>query len=122
VVHAQFSLASQRVSDVGGDYRERLALANDELARLVRRLRSLSRLAWLSRRGAVETALVRLGEIAAFVEKRTAPTLPIIADHALADAMAVIGGDAIAALEAVRDQEQLAAVTVSLRTALEATR
>jgi hypothetical protein len=110
------------VVEAHSGYEEQLAVANDELARLVRRLRSLSRLAWLSRREAVELALRQLAEVTAHLEGSVLPALPTIADHALADAMAVIGADCIAALTAQVDPEPLADVIGDLRVALEASR
>jgi hypothetical protein len=110
------------VTDADGAYNEQLALATDVLARLVRRLRSLSRSAWLSRREAVEIALMRLVAITSRMEGLMPRALPSIADHALADAMAVVGGDALAGLEVTVDSSSLADVIAELRAALEATR
>jgi hypothetical protein len=78
-----------------GRFDEQLALARDELARLVRRLRNLSPTAWTARRAPVLLALSRLAAVGALAEQRAMPELPEIADHALADAMAVIGSDVI---------------------------
>ncbi len=107
-------------SEVG--YDERLALARGELARLVLRLRSLSLPAWRTRRAGIVAALGRLAELSGCAEDRAVPTLPMIADHALADAVAVIGGDAVATLSVRTDEELLSAVVAALRDALEASR
>lgn len=103
-------------------YNERLALAGGDLARLVLRLRSLSPPAWRSRRKAVVATLRRLAELSGRAEHRVLPAVPSVAVHALADAVAVVGGDAIAALAAGPDDDVLAAVVAALREALEATR
>jgi hypothetical protein len=110
------------VSATEGEYDERLALAGDELARLVRRLRGLSPLAWTPRRAAVALALSRLATLTGLAEQRVVPELPSLANHALADAMAVIAGDAIVALSTRHDGDLLASVLAELRAALEATR
>jgi hypothetical protein len=103
-------------------YDEQLALARGELARLVLRLRSLSPAAWRTRRKATLATFARLAEISATAEHRRMPALPKVADHALADAIAVVGGDAIAALATEPDADLLSAVVATLREALETTR
>jgi hypothetical protein len=110
------------VSESDLDYDHRIALASGELARLVLRLRSLSPLAWRSRRKAVIAALRRLAELSGRAEQRVVPAVPAVADHALADAVAVIGGDTIAALVARPDDDLLAEVVAVMREALELTR
>jgi hypothetical protein len=107
-------------SEVG--YDERLALARGELARLVLRLRSLSPPAWRTRRAGVLAALSRLAQLSGHAEDRAVPPLPTIADHALADAVAVIGGDAVATLGVRADDDLLTDVVAALREALEASR
>jgi hypothetical protein len=103
-------------------YDEALSLARGELARLVLRLRSLSQAAWRPRRKSVISALGKLAELCGLAEQRGVPTLPAVADHALADAVAVIGGDALAALTVRPDEEILAAVVAAMREALTLTR
>jgi hypothetical protein len=110
------------VSFVEVGYDEQLALARGELARLVLRLRSLSLAAWRTRRKAALVAFGQLAELSAQAEHRRMPGLPKVADHALADAIAVVGGDAIAALGAEPNADLLAAVVAALREALETTR
>lgn len=105
-----------------GEYDERLALADDELARLVRRLRSLSALAWTRRRPPVVLALGRLAALAALAEQRSLPEPPEIADHVLADAMTVIAGEAIVALTNRPNDELLTALIAEVRDVLAATR
>lgn len=82
-----------------------------DLDQLVRRLRHLPPGAWPERRDAVRSLLVALAG------PRPVPDLP---DHALADAVAVIGSDAIVA--AAGDPDAEAAVTAALQAALTATR
>ena len=79
--------------DAGGADVTPLAVARDDLDRLVRRLRHLSPAAWRSRRAAVVALLERLADLGgtfAIWPERMLPDLP---DHALADAVAVLGGD-----------------------------
>jgi hypothetical protein len=103
-------------------YDERLSLARGELARLALRLRSLSPLAWRPRRKVVVQTLSRLAELGGRAEHREVPAVPIVADHALADAVVVIGGDAIAALAAEPDDDLLDAFVALVQEAREATR
>jgi hypothetical protein len=84
-----------------------LSVAAAELDRAVRKLRSLPVRAWSSagRREATLSAAVELAEAAQGAEQRgsdSAPdwrALPDLADHALPDVVAVLGADALAALE-----------------------
>jgi hypothetical protein len=122
VLSAHLSLASPLVSGAGDAYDEQLALAEAELERLVRRLRSPSTSAWRSRRAPVEACLERLVQITAAAERRAMPKLPRIADHALADAMVVIAGEALSALAANRQASAMASMVAELREALESTR
>jgi hypothetical protein len=108
------------VPDLG--YDERLSLARGELARLTLRLRSLSPLAWRSRRKAVITSLARLAAISGRAEHREMPAVPVVADHALADAVAVIGGDVLIALTARPDDDLLAELLATLQDLRESTR
>jgi hypothetical protein len=110
------------VSESELDYDHRIALAGGELARLVLRLRSLSPLAWRTRRKAVLAALRSLAELSGRAEQRVVPAVPAIADYALADAVAVIGGDAIAALVAKPDEALLSELVATMREALALTR
>jgi hypothetical protein len=110
------------VNVADGGYDGHLALAGDELAELVRRLRSLSPQAWTPRRAGVQAAVARLAELVGRAEGHPTGPLPAIPDHALADALAVIGGDAIVALEADRDDDLLSTLLVELRDTLQGTR
>ena len=87
------------------------AAVRSDLDRLVRRLRHLPPGAWPDRRAAVRELLVTLAD------PRPVPDLP---DHALADAVAVIGSVAIDVAEGDAGRE--AAVIAALQTALVATR
>lgn len=110
------------MSVAAGGYEGRLEQASGELARLVRRLRSLSPQAWTSRRARVQAALARLAELAGKAEGRQVPPLPSVADHALADAAAVVGGDGLDALTTNPDDELLAALVAVIGEALEGSR
>jgi hypothetical protein len=67
-----------------------VATGQSDLDRLVRRLRHLSPREWERRRDAVRATLEALAAM-------TAPghELPVLPDHALADAVAVLGADAL---------------------------
>lgn len=90
-------------------YADDLTAAAEQLDRVVRRLRHLSARAWRTgdRSHATRQLAQLLAEIAQGVEERDlgAPpqwhTVPDLPDHALPDAVAVTGHDAIAALRAV---------------------
>ena len=84
-----------------------------ELDRLVRRLRGLSKRAWDTgeRRAAVHELLARLADLSAWGH-----TLAPLPDHALGDAVAVLGHDALADPEHAEGAAQL------LRDALDKTR
>jgi hypothetical protein len=110
------------VLDAAGDDEAQIALLRQDLERLVRRLRGLSPLAWRTRRGPVQAALRDLEWTTASIESRPPATMPEIADHALGDALAVIGNDALVALSSSRDDEQVAVVARSLRFGLDQTR
>jgi hypothetical protein len=122
VFRSQFSLAFSLVSGLDAAYEERLTLVGEELARLVKRLRSLSPAAWRVRQSAVVAALHRLAELSALAEGVPARPVPAVADHVLPDAVAVIAGDALASLAERRDEDLVAAVLVTLRVALDDTR
>jgi hypothetical protein len=110
------------MSEAEPDYRAQIALVHDEFDRLGTRLRSLSRLAWLSRRPAVEALLTQLEAFTAAAELRPTRAIPAIPDHALADALAVFSGDALVMLERARDQDVLDDLMLKARTGLAATR
>ncbi len=110
------------MTDGDPDYEHRLVLARGELARLVLRLRSLSPPAWRSRRKSAVAAVDRLADLSGRAEGRPVPPVPAIAMHALADAVAVVGGDVLAALSDSPDDDLLTAVVETIREALEQTR
>jgi hypothetical protein len=103
-------------------YDERLARATADLTRLERRLRALSAAAWVPRRAVVLAILVQLADLSAFADGRERQGLPPIADHAIADALVVLGGDAVESLAAKPDDGILTSVIELLEGALEATR
>jgi hypothetical protein len=86
------------VLDAAGDYEAQVALASQDLERLVRRLRGLSALAWRTRREPVEALLEQLERTTASIEDRPPKPIPILPDHALADAVSVLGHDVVSAL------------------------
>src|SRR3954447_22152099 len=70
--------------------------AEAELARLLRRLRSLSPRAWAA--GERRAAVAELAaDLVALDPQAAGRPLPEIADHAWADALTVLGADALAA-------------------------
>jgi hypothetical protein len=79
-------------------------------------------MAWRPRRSPVLLALVRLAALTALVEGQRLPEPPSLPDYALPDAMAIIGGDAVAALSTTPDDQLLADATAVLSAALLATR
>jgi hypothetical protein len=105
-----------------GEYDERFKQANAHLDRLVRRLQSLSDAAWTSRRDPVVECLRRLVELDGVAEGLQMPRLPELASFALADAIAVVTGDVLAALADSPNGEVLAGVLLELEGALAATR
>jgi hypothetical protein len=74
----------------------RLSAAVTDLEKLVRRLRSLSPAAWRDRGRPVRETLSGLVALSSELEGRPLET-PEVADHVLADAVAVIGGDVLSA-------------------------
>ena len=86
-------------------------MPEDQLDLLVRRLRGLTPRAWAARRDVVRRLLVELAELSA--PGRRLPDLP---DHALGDAVAVLGRDALADPQTHERAAQL------VRGALDATR
>jgi hypothetical protein len=105
----------------GESFEAELATVKADLARLVRRLRSLSPRSWQPRRPVANSLLAGLVELSASLERRPLEP-PGVPDHVLADAVAVIGGDVLAAITAMQDQDALAAVSDLLRNALDGTR
>lgn len=96
-------------------YGDELRSADDECASLVRRLRSLTGPVWRSRRVGVLGAVAALTEVAARAEGGEPHALPAIDDHAIGDAVAVIAGDVLEALEAHRDDGLLEELREALR-------
>lgn len=98
-----------------------LAAAGESLDLLVRRLRSLSPRARTDRAGAARTALD--GLVALEVRLEGCPAKPpAVADHILADAIAVVGGDLLEAVASSADASSLAEMRKLINTALAATR
>jgi hypothetical protein len=105
-----------------GEYDDRLELAATELERLVRRARGLTSRSWPTRRHAVETALTRMEQLGRERENRVGHPVPELPDYALADALAVLGGDVIESLARVPpDPAQLDRLLSEIRGALDAT-
>lgn len=111
-----------RQSVPGGDaFQPDLAAATTDLERLVRRLRSLSQRSWRERRAAAQAALDGLAALDARLEGRQLDT-PTVPEHALADALAVIGGDVLDAIAMLDDRSALDTTIHLLEVALERTR
>jgi hypothetical protein len=104
------------------DYGSRLEEFESNLGQLVRRLRGLSAMSWSRRRDAVEEALGGLEAITAALDDRPLRAVPEIPNHALADALDVIGADASGALHCAHDDVQLDAALALIRAALDVTR
>jgi hypothetical protein len=86
-----------------GDRGDAIAAVEADLNRLVQRLRGLSPAAWRSRRDVVADLLTRLEQATAELESRPPKPVPALPDYASANAVAVLGGDAIAAATERRD-------------------
>lgn len=98
-----------------------LTAAREDLALLIRRLRSLSPRARTDRADAVRAALAGLVALDHRLEGGP-PQPPNVADHILADAIAVIGGDVLETIVVGRDRSVLTEVTGLLERALSQTR
>jgi hypothetical protein len=103
-------------------YDELLGLAGVELSRLIRRTGQLSGRAWSTRRAPVVALLGQLAELDAELEQTGPHELPDLPDHALSDALAVLGSDALEALVNTPDPVGLDRVVAGLRAAWSATR
>jgi hypothetical protein len=68
------------------------------------------------------TALAQLADISSYAAGRQPQALPLVADHALADALVVLGGDALEGLAVRPDDVALTAVIALFEDALGATR
>ncbi len=98
-----------------------LADAEASLSRLVGRLRVLSPKSWQTYRAPVRLALSRLVALNADLEGRTLAA-PDVADHVLADAIAVVGGDVLMLLSRAAAADSLVEVQAVLDQALAETR
>lgn len=98
-----------------------LAAASWDLELLVRRLRSLSSRARQDRVGAARAALDGLVALDARLEDRRL-VAPRVADHILADAIAVVGGDVMELISIRADRDHLMELRVLIDAALVATR
>ena len=105
----------------GDSFHPDLVAATADLEKLVRRLRSLSPRAWVDRRAAVREALRDLVVLNGRLEGRRLDA-PVVADHVLPDAVAVIGGDVLDALAEAQDRTGLALAVGLLEDALAKTR
>jgi hypothetical protein len=100
---------------VAEGYADDLTAAEAQLERVVRRLRHMSARAWRAtdRARAAHDLAQLLAEVGQGVEERAQPAppqwraVPDLADHALPDAVAVTGHDALAALRSVTPETQV---------------
>jgi ABC-type transporter Mla subunit MlaD len=106
---------------VGEDFAARAAAVTADLDRLTRRLRTLSTRALNDRSPAVRAALDALAHLSAALAGRTAPS-PTVADHVLADAIAVIGWDVVTLAVERTDLPALETADRIIQVALSATR
>jgi hypothetical protein len=98
-----------------------LAETEADLHRLVQRLRGLSPGAWRSRRTAVENLLAGLEKIAAELEGRPPRPVPEVQDYARGDAVAVVGGEAVAAAREMGDGANVSTLSAKIQRALDQT-
>ena len=98
-----------------------LAATADEFERLIARLSRFSPRSVRIHRDAIDALMVVLVLCCAQQQGRTLE-VPTPDDHAVADAVAVIGREAIAALVVTPDSSLLATVRTAVATALAATR
>ena len=103
----------------GGDH---LEIAGRDFTLLVRRVHGLSPAALRRRREALNTWLAEIRELTAVAAGRSMPILPIVAEHALADAVVVVGTDLLAVLTCRPDDAVTQGFARATGTALEATR
>jgi hypothetical protein len=75
-----------------------LTAVEADLDRLVQRLRGLSPSAWRSRQDVVDDLLSDLEQVTANLERRPSRPIPALPDYAKADAVAVLGADAVAGI------------------------
>jgi hypothetical protein len=99
-----------------------LGAAWSDLDRLVGRLQRLSESAWRPRRELVMTLLDELARVDARLENVELTPLPDLANFALADALAVIGGDVLECLGAGGHRAVLDEVASLVQAALVSTR
>jgi hypothetical protein len=104
------------------DNRERLARLEADLERLTNRLRGLSTLAWSSRRGPVLNSLRQWVETATRLDGHALRAVPAIEDHALGDAVAVVGRDTLDALRRSQDSAELQRTETVFHKLMDATR
>jgi hypothetical protein len=109
-------------ANVADRYDDLLAAAAGDLDRLVRRCRSLTARGWEARRQPVTALLTKLAELSRLAEHGDAHVVPELPDHALADAVAVIGTDVIEALHLVPDSDLVERLGDALCASLDATR
>lgn len=98
-----------------------LPAARLDLERLVQRLRQLSPGAWRVRRAPAMALLDQLSEWGAAESNWPRTTVPALPDHALADALTVVGGDLLDEI-ATTGRAVPAALGRSLGECLDATR
>jgi hypothetical protein len=96
--------------------------AGREVATLIRRVYGLSPAALHRRREALDRWLAEVRDLTAVATSRSMPTLPIVADHSIADAVAVVGSDLLALLADRRDDDIALRLAHVTRSALDKTR
>jgi hypothetical protein len=104
---------------LAGDW---LEVAGREVTTLVRRVRGLSPAALGRRREVLDRWLEEARDLTVVAAKRPMPALPDVADHSVADAIAVVGSDLLAALTERPDDAVARALLGVTRAALDATR
>jgi hypothetical protein len=99
-----------------------LEAAGREFTTLVRRVSGLSPAALHRRREGLDRWLAEVRELTAAVVHRALPILPVVADHSVTDAVAVVGSDLLAVLADHRDDAVALDLVRVTRAALEETR
>lgn len=93
-------LTSLEFVDADREYDARVQRLAVDLDRLIRRLRSLTRHSWQSRRQGALVLIAELAELSAAAEKLLPCSVPAVPDHTLPDVVAVLSDDLLVALAA----------------------
>lgn len=102
-------------------YQRRVTEVGVELERLALRLGRLSSRSWRTHRRSVDLLLAELVGLAGRQQARDLP-VPVLEDHVMAAAVAVVGREVLDALVTVPDEALLDAIAASIETALTTTR